>query len=279
MKKLSPKLDFEDKSVKLTGYLPRGKEKPVIIVLPGGGYEVCAKNEGEPVAKAFAKLGFAAFTLHYSVLRGKRFGKNEHTLFPEPLREVALTIKHIRSNAEEYGIDSNKIALFGASAGGHLAATYANMWNSPYIYDGIETPSRIRVNGCVLLYGATDTTINTTLLSAIYGKEEFTDEEKSRFVAKDAVSEDTPPTVLFHSVNDPIVPVRESLELFAALQQRGIPTELHLFGSGGHAYGLGEKTPLDGWQKLAANFLNGVWNTPEQYDKANIADAMRKIFG
>ena len=74
-----------------------GLERKAILVIPGGGYSgVCSDREGEPIAQAFIPYGYNAFVLHYTV--------NKKHPFPTQLIEVAEAIKHIKDNAEKYGI-------------------------------------------------------------------------------------------------------------------------------------------------------------------------------
>ncbi len=82
--------------------------RKAILVIPGGGYaHVCSDREGEPIAMAFLPYGYNAFVLSYSVDRQKTF--------PAQLIEASLAIKHIKDNAEEYGINPNKVFVFSIS--------------------------------------------------------------------------------------------------------------------------------------------------------------------
>ena len=98
----------------------RGFTRRAMLVIPGGGYgAVCSDREGEPIALAFMAEGFNAFVLHYTVGRKKPY--------PAQLREASLAMAHIRSHAEEYGIDPARVFTVGFSAGGHLAGSLAVM--------------------------------------------------------------------------------------------------------------------------------------------------------
>ena len=272
MEKISIRLNIEDPTVSFTGFIPEGERKPAVIALPGGGYNCCAYPEGEPIARRFADMGYAAFVLNYST-RYTSFEDiggpvNPHTVFPEPLREVACAIRYLREHADSCGIDPAAIALIGSSAGGHLAASYCNSWNLPEVYGGVAEPDALAPSACVLLYAAAELSQDEVLMSAIYGKSgPYTPEELSRYTARERVGKQTPPTVLFHSAADPMVPVGESLRLFEALQSAGIASELHVFGCGGHAYGLGEGAPEGAWPELADAFLRNVRSSPESYDR------------
>ena len=99
---------------KITAYVPDNKiSNAAIAILPGGGYAIRSGYEGKDYAEFFCKNGITAFVIDYRVAPHK---------FPLPLLDSRRGIKYIRYNAEKYGIDKNKIAIMGSSAGGHLAA-------------------------------------------------------------------------------------------------------------------------------------------------------------
>jgi acetyl esterase/lipase len=107
--------------------------RKAILVIPGGGYgEVCANREGEPIALAFMPYGYNAFVLHYSVARRR--------VFPEQLIESSAAMKHIRDNAEAYGIDPEKVFVTGFSAGGHLTAMLGTLWHRKEVYEALDMP-------------------------------------------------------------------------------------------------------------------------------------------
>lgn len=243
-----------------------------VLVLPGGGYNVCAPSEGLPVAKRFAEMGFSAYVLNYSTRFGsfKNMGGevNLHTLFPEPLLEVAAAINCIKAECGDI-----PLVLIGFSAGGHLASCYSNLW----------AQFGTKPDVCVLGYAATELTQDEVIMKAIYGeKEHYSDEELYRYMAKELVGEYTPPTFMFHSVTDPMVPVRESVEYAQALSKKSIAHELHLFGCGGHAYGLGEGCAAEQWPELANRFIRQVLANPLDYDKAEVkrvSEERRRMHG
>ena len=89
-----------------------------VVILPGGGYARRAPHEGEGYAKFLNELGLDCFVLQY---------RCAPTRFPYPLLDARRAMRYVRANAEKYGIDPEKIAIMGSSAGGHLAemtATY-----------------------------------------------------------------------------------------------------------------------------------------------------------
>ena len=265
MEKKITALWASDDTVSLTYFTPFSpKDAPALLVLPGGGYNTCAPFEGDPVGEKFAGLGYHAYVLRYST-RFTTFENmggtlNLHTIFPEPLQQVAAAMKHIRS--EHPGIP---IAIAGFSAGGHLASCYGNLWNTAQVGDGSED---LRPNAIILGYAATELMQDEILMPAIYGmKDHYSDEEIHRYMAKELIGQQTPPTFLFHSITDPMVPVRESVEYALELDKAGISYELHLFGTGGHAYSIADGKPMGAWVNMADTFVRNIISNPLDYDK------------
>jgi len=254
-----------DNTVTLTCFTPCATEgAPAILVLPGGGYNTCAPFEGDPVGEKFAKLGYHAYVLRYST-RFTTFENmggdvNLHTIFPEPLKQVAAAMRLIRNEHPEI-----PAAVAGFSAGGHLASCYGSLWNSPEIGDGSDD---LKPNAVILGYAATELMQDEIIMKAIYGeKEVYSEEEIHRYMSKELIGPQTPPTFLFHSVTDPMVPVRESVEYAQALDKAGIAYELHLFGTGGHAYSIAEDKPMGTWVNMADNFIRNILKNPLDYSK------------
>lgn len=277
MEKKIIKLWPEDETVTLIAMENDKADGPALLVLPGGGYNLCAPAEGEPVAEHFAALGYRAYVLRYSTRFGTFDGAgkeaNPHTLFPEPLREVAAAVAHIRACHGDI-----PVVVLGFSAGGHLASCYSNLWNRPDVSDGIGTPAQLKPDVCLLGYAATELTQDEIIMKAIYGeKEQYSDEELHRYMARELIGPQTPPTFLFHSLTDPRVPACESLNYAQALAAQGVAHEVHMFGCGGHAYALGKGEPTEQWTALADRFVRHVLAQPQAYDKAEVAraEAMR----
>ena len=120
------------------------KKRPMVIVVPGGGYERCSDRESEPVAMKFLAMGCHACILDYSVSPNR---------FPVALRELALAIATIRDHAEEWYVDEKSVLVCGFSAGGHLACSMGAFWNRPVSYEGIGRNARdVRPDGLILCY-------------------------------------------------------------------------------------------------------------------------------
>lgn len=253
-----------DGNVTLTCCSEAGGRRPAVIILPGGGYIAAAPSEGEPVGERFAQMGYAAFVLKYSTMYSDfehTSGEpNRRTMFPGPIVQVGSAIKYLRANAESLGVDENKIAVMGFSAGGHLAATFGNYWNSPHVYSGIVSdPGIIRPNATVLCYAVTRLrkVRGSSMNKAIFlcGDEKPSDEQLRMYSPVNNVGEQTPPTFLWHSAADTDVPVQQSYAMSSALMAAKRPYELHVYSSGPHATGLSVGYPAETWPQLADSFL------------------------
>lgn len=203
--------------------ISRGRKKPAILILPGGGYGFCSAREAEPVALRFLAKGYAAFVLAYSCA--------PHG-FPTALREAAMAMRYIRENAEDFEVDPNMVAATGFSAGGHLCGTLGTMYDCPEVAD-IGTAEQIRPDALGLCYPVTvewGRTHEGTFRNISGG-----DEAVRRRLSLDRLARpDMPPVFLWHTRDDGAVPCRNSLVLASALEQQGVDFALHIYRHGCH---------------------------------------------
>ncbi|ERL64376.1 alpha/beta hydrolase [Schleiferilactobacillus shenzhenensis] len=231
-------------SATLTGYvqtpspeMPNKEHRPAILVLPGGGYTMVSDREAEPVALMYAAHGFQAFVLRYSVLPAA---------WPSQLLEAAEAMKQIRAHADEWFLDPDQVATLGFSAGGHLAAGLATMADKPYLAQQGYDAKDIRANALLLGYAVTSLSLSapahgepSQMEQAVLGAN-----GKSAPLLKEAtelgeqVTRQTPPTFLWATATDHVVPVRNSLLFADALAQAHVPFAIHIFPTGHHGLSL-----------------------------------------
>jgi len=229
--------------------LENGKKNGCVIVCPGGAYAMKADHEGDPIAEMVNRNGCSAFVLDYRVAPYR---------YPAITEDVLRAVRYVRYHADKFNIDPEKIAVMGFSAGGHLA----NSALCAFDYgknDGDEI-DRIssRPDAVILCYAVislgkythADTRYN--LLDGV----ENADELAFKLSGELQVKDDTPPCFIWHTAEDSVVPVQNSLQLYNALCEKKIYSELHVFPYGWHGLGLSEALPNPAqWTGLVGNWL------------------------
>jgi acetyl esterase/lipase len=227
--KATLKIYIPDNSTEIN---PHQKNK-AILICPGGGYEFVSDREGEPVALAFIALGFNVFVLTYGVAPEARH--------PQPLLDVSRAMCIIRENAEKWHTDAEKIAVCGFSAGGHLAASLGVFWDAKYIQDLLKIPSGFnKPNALILCYPVITSEKDISHRGSFYnlmGDNQSEDVYESMSLEKH-ISSKTPPAFIWHTFEDDLVPVENSLIFAQNLGKSSIPFELHIFQQGGHGLSL-----------------------------------------
>lgn len=203
------------------------EKRPAIIICPGGGYEFVSDREAEPVAMEYYTAGYQAFVLNYSVM------KNARDFLP--LLELASTIVEIRLRAAEWGINPNKIAVCGFSAGGHLAASLGTLYNDEKFMKIFPSLGSIRPDAMILGYPVitSDEYAHEGSISNVSGAKKGS-EDYTYFGLDKHVDKNTPPTFLWHTADDTCVPVENSLKFATSLSAARVPFELHVFPKGEH---------------------------------------------
>ena len=222
----------------LTEMQRENQKRPCIVVCPGGGYAMCSQRESEPIALHYLTEGFNAFVITYSTAPHR---------FPTQLREVAALMELIYKNAEEWNCDTNRILITGFSAGGHLAAHYSTMFDCQAVREMF--PESKPVNGSVLCYPVITADPNHAHLGSfdnLTGKTHRNPEEIEFLSCDKQVKENTPPAFIWHTADDGIVPVENSLLYASALSKYKIPYELHIYPFGEHGLATSDAQTING---------------------------------
>lgn len=180
--------------------------RPAVLVLPGGGYQMCSDREADPVAYTYLKAGYQVFILRYSV--------EKNAVWPNPLNDYELAMETIRAKADEWGLYPDKVAVIGFSAGGHLAACAAVM-------------SKNRPNAAILGYAVT---MGEAVRECCPTAPDVIE----------AVSAKTCPCFLFATRDDSVVDVVNSIRMMDALAKAGVAFESHIYAYGPHGFSTGE---------------------------------------
>ncbi len=234
---------IKDISVPRMVAFPAAKEKATgtaVVICPGGGYGgVSQIKEGSEIAKWFNDLGVSAFVLYYRMPNG-------HATVP--LTDARTALKIVRDRSTEWNINKSKIGIMGFSAGGHLASTVGTHFDTPeqrpaFVILGYPVVTMKRE----LTHGGS----RKNLLG-----ENPSEEQVNLYSNELQVTKNTPPTFIVHATDDKTVPVLNSIQLYKALQDHKIVSELDTFAVGGHGFGMRKRgIPVDNWPELLKNWL------------------------
>lgn len=227
---------------KLTPFIPEENKTGVgVIVCPGGSYFWLDKqNEGYQVAQWLCANGIAAFVLEYSHGGWASFAFHVRTqgrIFPSGFNDFCKAISYIRSNADNYGVDSDKIGAMGFSAGGHLVMHAAEQLAG--INNTLQQPPFF----AAALYPVVSMTHSCTHKRSRRG---LLGERPSK-VMMDSLSlerhvpRNCPPVFLMNCDDDPIVHYHNAELLDSALTVMGVPHQYEHYRTGGHGFGITEK--------------------------------------
>lgn len=203
---------------------PQKATGQAIVMISGGGYAQVNIGGSFTLGKYLRDAGITAVVLKY---RLPNFGHPD-----VPLEDVQEAMKWIRKNANRLNVDPKKVGVFGSSAGGHLAA-----------FASTFTPDADKPAFAVLLYPViTGTTWFTHQGSFDYllGKNR-TPQQTEKYSLENSVTETTPPTILFLSDDDRVVPTISSIKYYEQLKNHGVKSSMHIYPSGGHGWSGSEK--------------------------------------
>lgn len=262
------KREIGDKGASATFYLQEpnkeidiNRKSPVMIIVPGGAYMWTSWREEEPIALEFLGKGFSCIVAEYAT-EGLSFydGKHDYTkepvtTFSNPLVDLARTIAYVREHANEWSLDTDSINVIGFSAGGNLTAQLGVYWNTEWLEKLVKKPRKeYQPNSICLSYGAPHMAktpekdrYQQTKKFAGPGLIDYAtlgnDRSESRVKMVnmvDAVTKDTPPVFIWHTMEDPYVPVASALEFASQLEKEMVPFELHIYQKGKHGLALAD---------------------------------------
>jgi acetyl esterase/lipase len=233
----------------MTVYTAKDRNTGVaVVVFPGGGYQALAMpGEGTEICDWLTSRGITCVLLKYRVPDSGPTMKDGRPYYPKvqtALQDAQRTLGLVRQHAAEWHVDPHKVGVMGFSAGGHLAAAVSTHF-AKRTYPSVDSADSLscRPDFAILVYPGHLWTPGT----------ELTLRPDIR------VRADTPPTFLLQAEDDNVDPVKHSLTYYVALQKAGVPTEMHLYAEGGHAFGLWpSKLPIAQWPKLVETWLGTI---------------------
>lgn len=253
-------------------------QRPMVVVCPGGAYYETSDREADVVALRMLGMGFHAAVLRYSCAPA---------VFPAALLELASSVKLLREHAAEWHIDPEKIVVMGFSAGGHLAASLGVFWNKGFLSEGLGLKScehqLLRPDGMILCYpvitsgeyanrGSFENLLGLVQdrvpeLFEGFGESCPLEVMLEKLSLEKQVSRDTPRAFIWHTFEDGLVPVENSLLLAGALRKAGVETEFHMYPHGVHGLSLASRLTVkngdagliqeacQGWVEMAGRWI------------------------
>lgn len=221
-------------SLSVSKEMPSSEKRPIVLICPGGGYEMVSDREAEPIAMKFLSEGIHAAVLTYSVVPVK---------YPVQLEEVENAMKALIKNSDKYHIDKEQIFLAGFSAGGHLAASYV----------GKNTLEKNKVpipKGLILSY--------PVITSGIYKHEgsicnligENNKKLEDEVSVEKLITKNMPAVFVWHTKTDPVVPVENTLMLVEMLKKNKVNYKEKIYPTGTHGLSLANHVTNDGSGKM-----------------------------
>lgn len=206
----------------MTVYSPQGRNTgAAIVVFPGGGYNVLAIDlEGSEVCDWLTARGITCVLLKYRVPCAK---VGPYRDCPTALQDAQRTVGLVRARASDWRIDPHKIGVLGFSAGGHMVVAMSTHFDKR-LYPPVDAADK---ESC-----------RPDFAVALYPGHLAVPEKNFELNPDLKVTSRTPPTFLLQAEDDPVDPVENSLVYYAALRKAGVPAEMHVFVTGGHAFGL-----------------------------------------
>jgi acetyl esterase/lipase len=242
----------------MTMYGPKGRNTGVaVVVFPGGGYlSLAMSGEGTEICDWLTSRGITCVLLKYRVPNSGPTWEHGQRFYPKvqtALQDAQRTLRLVRQNAAQWQVDPHRVGVMGFSAGGHLVAAVSTHFKEQ-TYPPVD--------------GADQLTCRPDFAVAVYPGHLWAHEDEDHATRNEAdlqirsdirVRADTPPTFLLQAEDDHVDGVEQSLAYYVALQKAGVPTEMHLYAQGGHAFGLTpSKLPIAQWPRLVETWLGSI---------------------
>jgi acetyl esterase/lipase len=257
----------------MTVYSAKGKNTgAAVVVFPGGGYQILAIDlEGTEVCDWLTAKGVTCVLLKYRVPGERPYAKTGYPKsgpYPESpmaLEDAQRTMGLVRLHAAEWGIDPHKVGVLGFSAGGHLVAAISNHYGKR-LYAAVDAADEesCRPDFGVAIYPG-HLSVSAAEWDADQGEKKFplrvpAGVDKDLSLNPDLhVTGQTPPQFLLQAEDDNEDNVNDSLAYYIALKNAKVPTEMHLYAQGGHAFGLRKtKFPITDWPRLVDVWLRTI---------------------
>lgn len=240
-------------------FRPARSNGAAVLITPGGGYRwVVVDKEGYEMGRWLSARGYTVFVLFYR-LPGEGWAAGPDVVLQDTQRAMRL----IRHRAAVYGVDPERVAAMGFSAGGHACADLAARFAAK-VYAPVDEADRLsaRPHVAAPIYPVVSMSAphaHPGSREKLVGAAANADTEH-RYSAHLNIPDNAPPHFILHAEDDDVVPVENALLLRAALRAKKIPVETHLFTHGGHGFGLRKAMgkPVEAWPELFLAWAKGL---------------------
>ena len=237
----------------MTVYAPQGKNTgAAVVVIPGGGFEILAIDlEGTEICDWLTARGITCVLLKYRVPGAPydwhcKCRPDDYEVPTMALEDVQRTMGLVRLHARAWNIDPHNVGVVGFSAGGFLVAEISTHFDKR-LYKPVDA--------------ADQESARPDFAMAIYPGHLAL--ENGKLNPDVPVTHDAPPTFIVQAENDDVDGVQQALTYFAALKAADVPTEMHLYAQGGHAFGVRRTDlPITHWTDLADAWMRTIGVLP-----------------
>lgn len=225
--------------------------KPCVVICPGGGYRILAsEHEGTDVAKYFNSIGMHALVLKY------RIPSDDHQPDKKmaPLQDAQRAVQMVREHAKDWKVDPDKVGIMGFSAGGHLASSLAVHYDDIKIKENNKISVRpdFQILGYPVISFSKFSHVGSR--KNLLGKDS-TESMMNYFSNEMHINSNTPIAFLVHAKDDKVVPIENSFIYVDALKSNGVEAELFVYETGGHGFGMINKTSSESWINAMKSWL------------------------
>jgi acetyl esterase/lipase len=241
---------------KLDLFLPAksdpARPRPLLIWVHGGAWMAGSKDQCFPLRLGFLERGYALASLGYRL--------SSDAVFPAQIEDCRAAVRWLRAHAAENGLDPERFAAWGSSAGGHLVALLGTSGGVKAFDVGTHPDVSTRVQAVVDYYGPTD--FHAFLATPGFESHQRLDSPELRLLGgplaekRDLaalvnpithVTPDDPPFLIVHGAADRTVAPNQSELLHAALKKAGVASELHIIPGAGHGGAEFQDATALGW--------------------------------
>ncbi len=230
-------------------YLPKeGAKLPLIINIHGGAFKMGSKEQGVPTE--YLVQGYAVASIKYRL--------SQHAKFPAQIEDCKAAVRWLRAHANEYRLDPNHFAAWGASAGGHLAVMLGTTGDTKEFDVGPNLDQTSGVQSVVDYFGPTDflqmdthrlpngqvhDPANSPESELIGGAIQKNKDKAAKANPITYITPGAPPFLICHGDADPLVPHHQSELLEAALKKAGVAVMFYTVKGAGHGRFNDPKVP------------------------------------